>query len=218
MTDFKIVLGNKNYSSWSLRGWLALKRCGVAFEEEVVPLYQDDWRARLLAVSPAGKVPVLRHGERTVWDSLAIVEYLAELFPEAGLWPADAEARARARAVAAEMHAGFAALRNAMPMTFRGDIEAPTRDPALEADIARVAELWEDCRARFGAGGAFLFGAFSAADAFYAPVAQRFAAYRVELAGAAAAYRDAVLAAPEVEEWRRAAVAEPWTIRFPIRR
>ena len=214
MADFKIVLGNKNYSSWSLRGWLALKRCGVAFDEEVIPLYQDDWRARLLAVSPAGKVPVLLHDGRAIWDSLAIAEYLAELFPAAGLWPEERDARALARAVSAEMHAGFAALRNAMPMNFRGDIEAPHRDPAVEADIARVAELWRDCRTHFGAGGPFLFGDFSAADAFYAPVAARFAAYDVELPELAAAYRDAVLAWPDVEEWRRAAVTEPWVIRF----
>ena len=214
MADFKIVLGNKNYSSWSLRGWLALKRCGVAFDEEVVPLYQDDWRARLLAVSPAGKVPVLLHDGQAIWDSLAIAEYLAELFPAAGLWPEEREARALARAVSAEMHAGFAALRNAMPMNFRGDIQAPRRDAAVEADIARVAELWRDCRTGFGAGGPFLFGEFSAADAFYAPVAARFAAYDVELPELAAAYRDAVLAWPDVDEWRRAAVAEPWVIRF----
>jgi len=214
MADFKIVLGNKNYSSWSLRGWLALKRCGVPFDEEVVPLYQDDWRTRLLAVSPAGKVPVLQHGARAIWDSLAIAEYLAELFPAAGLWPEDREARALARAVSSEMHAGFAALRTAMPMNLRGDIEPPRRDEAVEADIARVVEIWQDCRARFGAGGPFLFGDFTAADAFYAPVAARFAAYDVDLPENAADYRDAVLAWPDIEEWRRAAVAEPWVIRF----
>ena len=218
MADFKIVLGNKNYSSWSLRGWLALKCCGVAFDEEVIPLYQDDWRARLLAVSPAGKVPVLLHDGRTVWDSLAIVEYLAELFPTAGLWPEDPGARAQARAVAAEMHAGFAALRNAMPMIFRGEVDPPRQDERVAADIARIVALWQDCRARFGDGGPFLFGRFSAADAFYAPVAQRFAAYAVDLPVAAAAYRDAVLASPAVAEWRQAAVAEPWVIRFPVRR
>lgn len=218
MADFKIVLGNKNYSSWSLRGWLALKRCGVDFDEEVVPLYQDDWRARLLAVSPSGKVPVLLHGGRTVWDTLAIVEYLAEVFPEAGLWPADGDARALARAVVAEMHAGFAALRDDMPMTFRDDAGPPKRDAPVEADIARIAGMWQDCRTRFGAGGPFLFGQFSAADVFYAPVAQRFQAYRVEVPAEAAAYRDAVLATPEVAEWRDAAVLEPWVIRFPVRR
>jgi glutathione S-transferase len=215
MADFKIVLGNKNYSSWSLRGWLALKRCGVAFDEEVIPLYQGDWRARLLAVCPAGKVPVLRHGDRTIWDTLAIVEYLAEVFPAAGLWPEDRDARALARALSAEMHAGFAALREDMPMNFRGDIEAPRRDQPVEADIARVVAMWQDCRARFGAGGPFLFGTFSAADIFYAPVAARFAAYDVDLPAAAAAYRDAVLAWPDVEEWRQAAIAETWVIRFP---
>ena len=215
MADFKIVLGNKNYSSWSLRGWLALKRCGVPFDEEVIPLYQDDWRAHLLAVSPAGKVPVLLHGGRTIWDTLAIVEYLAEVFPAAGLWPEDRDARALARALSAEMHAGFVALREDMPMNFRGDVDTPRRDEPVEADIARVVEMWQDCRARFGAGGPFLFGGYSAADVFYAPVAARFAAYDVDLPESAAAYRDAVLAWPDVEEWRRAAVAEPWVIRFP---
>jgi len=218
MADFKIVLGNKNYSSWSLRGWLALKRCGVPFDEEVVPLYQDDWRARLLAVSPAGKVPALLHDGQVIWDSLAIVEYLAELFPDAGLWPSGRAARALARALAAEMHAGFMALREDMPMNFRGDIQPPQRGPRVEADIARVVQIWQDCRARFADGGAFLFGGFSAADAFYAPVAQRFAAYAVDVPPAAAAYRDAVLATPEVAEWREAALAEPWVIRFPVRR
>ena len=147
MADFKIVLGNKNYSSWSLRGWLALKRCGVPFDEEVIPLYQDDWRARLLAVCPAGKVPMLLHGDRTIWDTLAIVEYLAEVFPAAGLWPEDRDARALARALSAEMHAGFAALREDMPMNFRGDIQASRRDEPVEADIARIVEMWQD-RAR----------------------------------------------------------------------
>ncbi len=230
MADFKIVLGNKNYSSWSLRGWLALKRCGVAFDEEVIPLYQDDWRARLLDLSPAGKVPVLLHGTQVIWDTLAIVEYLAEVFPAAGLWPEDRAARARARTISAEMHAGFAALRNHMPMNFRGDVDvpgdvpgdapgdAPRRDGPVEGDIARVVEMWQDCRARFGAGGPFLFGAFSAADIFYAPVASRLATYDVDLPEAAAAYRDAVLAWPDVEEWRRAAIAEPWVIDFPSRR
>jgi glutathione S-transferase len=184
----------------------------------VIPLYQDDWRARLLAVSPAGKVPVLLHGKRTVWDTLAIVEYLAELFPEAGLWPEERDARALARAVSAEMHAGFAALRNDMPMNFRGDIDAPRGGAAVETDIARVVALWQDCRARFGAGGPFLFGDFSAADVFYAPVAARFAAYDVGLPASAAAYRDAVLAWPDVEEWRQAAIAESWVITFPLRR
>ncbi len=218
MADFKIVLGNKNYSSWSLRGWLALKRCGVPFEEEVVPLYQDDWRARLQAVSPAGRVPTLIHGERTIWDSLAIVEYLAELFPEAGLWPADPAARATARSLSAEMHAGFAALRSDMPMNFRGDVQPAEGGEAVERDIARIVEIWTGCRARDPDGGPFLFGSFSAADIFYAPVAARFAAYGVELPETAAAYRDAVLAWPDVEEWRRDAVKETWVIRFPTAR
>ena len=215
MTDLKIILGNKSYSSWSLRGWLALKRCGVPFEEEVIPLYREDSRARLLAYSPAGRVPILRHGALTIWDSLAIVEYLAERFPEAGLWPEAPDTRATARAICAEMHAGFAALRNQMPMNLRESGPPPPGSEALSRDSARVTDIWTDCRTRFRKGGAFLFGEFTAADAFYAPVAARFATYSVPLEGAAAAYRDEILAWPDFQEWCAAAAEEPWVIRFP---
>ncbi len=215
MADFRIILGNKNYSSWSLRGWLALKRCGVPFEEEVIPLYRDDSKARLLAHGAAGKVPILKHGGLSVWDSLAIVEYLAERFPAAGLWPEDPAPRAEARALSAEMHAGFADLRNCLPMCLHGERQAARETPGLAGDIARIVQIWEGCRGRFGGGGDFLFGAFSAADVFFAPVAARFAGYGVPLDGAAAAYRDAVLAWPDLEVWSRAAAGEPWVIRFP---
>lgn len=214
-TDLSIILGNKSYSSWSLRAWLALKRCDVPFAEEVIPLYRDDSRDRLLAHSPAGKVPVLKDGDLIVWDSLAIVEYLAERFPEAGLWPREPTMRAVARAVCAEMHAGFAALRNSLPMDLRHAKRTAKRSAELARDIDRIAALWRDCRSRFGEGGPFLFGPFTAADAYYAPVATRFATYDVPLAGAAAAYRDAVLSWPDFQEWGKAAAEEPWVIRFP---
>ncbi len=215
MTDLKIILGNKSYSSWSLRGWLTLKRCGVPFEEEVIPLYREESRARLLAHSAAGQVPILRHGAFTVWDSLAIAEYLAERFPEAGLWPEAPEARAMARSICAEMHAGFAALRNQMPMNLRQPGQPPPGSEELARDIARVTDIWTDCRTRFGNSGAFLFGEFTAADAYYAPVAARFATYSVPLEGTAAAYRDAILTWPDFQEWSAAAAEEPWVIRFP---
>lgn len=219
MADYRIVLGNKRYSSWSLRAWLALRRTGVAFEEIVVPLDRPESKAAILAYSPSGRVPALKVDGVTVWDSLAIAEFLHERFPDAGLWPSDAAARARARAVAAEMHAGFAALRRALPMDLatedpaRG--RAAMRDPEVAADIARIAQIWRDCRGRFATGGDFLFGAFSAADAFYAPVATRFASYGIALDGRAAAYAVALLAWPDLDLWRAAAAEEPWIIASP---
>ncbi|MDH3472388.1 MAG: glutathione S-transferase family protein [Rhodospirillales bacterium] len=219
MPEFTITLGNKNYSSWSLRGWLALKQTGAAFDEVVIPLDRPDTKAKLLAASGSARVPVLRHGALTVWDSLAIGEYLAELFPEAGLWPAASETRAVARAVAAEMHAGFAALREHLPMDLGGRDPARGREagaiPAVARDIARVVEIWQDCRTRFGRTGDFLFGGFSLADAAYAPVAGRFVSYGIELPGTAAAYRDAVMAWPAMGEWLAAAREEPWVIDSP---
>ena len=212
MAGFTLVVGNKNYSSWSLRPWLAMRQAGIAFEEVVIPLYQAGSKAALLAHSPAGKVPVLRHGDRVVWDSLAIMEYLAETFPAAGLWPEDAAARALARSVSAEMHAGFAALRGGMPMNLRDQPSRPEGSDAVAADIERVSTIWRDCRARFGVGGSFLFGAFSAADAMYAPVVTRFRTYGVALDPTCQAYADAVLALPAFLEWQRAARQEPWVI------
>ncbi len=212
MNDLCIYLGNKNYSSWSLRAWLLLKQTGAPFREVIIPLYQDNSREQLRAHSPSGKVPALTHGELTVWESLAIAEYLAETFPAAQLWPAAPAARAVARSVSAEMHAGFTALRTHLPMDMRK--RYPGREWPAEAgeDIRRIIELWTDCRRRFGAGGDFLFGAFSIADAMYAPVVSRFVSYGVELDGVAAAYRDAVWAWPALREWVKAAEAEPWTI------
>jgi glutathione S-transferase len=215
MAELTITLGNKNYSSWSLRGWLALKQTGAAFEEVVVPLDRPDSRESILAAGPSGRVPVLRHGALTIWDSLAIGEYLAEHFPAAGLWPAERAARAVARAVTAEMHAGFAALRNHMPMDLRSRHPGLGRGLGVAEDIARIRSIWQDCRVRFGRGGDFLFGGFTLADAAFAPVVTRFVTYEVALEGAAAAYRDAVLAWPALEEWSAAARTEPWVIEFP---
>jgi glutathione S-transferase len=180
-----------------------------------VPLDRSDTKDRILAASPSGRVPVLRHGALTVWDSLAIGEYLAERYPRVGLWPKEAGARAVARAVTAEMHAGFAALRDHMPMDLRARHPGYGRGPGVAQDIARVVAIWEDCRARFGQGGDYLFGGFTLADAAFAPVATRFATYEVALEGTAAAYRDAVLTWPALEEWSAAARVEPWVIAFP---
>ena len=216
MAELTIIVGNKNYSSWSLRGWLPLRQTGADFEEVVVPLDRPETKESLLRHSPSARVPVLRHGDLTIWDSLAIGEYLAERFPAAGLWPAEPEARAIARAVTAEMHAGFYALRKYMPMDIRGSFPGRGRGPKVDRDIARIVALWEDCRASYGTGGEFLFGAPTLADAAFAPVVTRFATYEVALEGAAAAYRDTVLAWPALQEWSEAAREEPWVIEQPV--
>jgi glutathione S-transferase len=208
MAQLTIVIGSKRLSSWSLRGWLALRLTGAAFEEVVIPLDQPTTRRRILAHSPAGRVPVLKDGAVTVWESLAICEYLAERFPAAGLWPDEPAARALARAVAAEMHAGFADLRRDMAMDCLARRPGEGDTPAARADIARVSEIWRDCRQRFGGGGEFLFGSVGAADAMYAPVVSRFVTYGVALDQVSAAYRDAVLALPAMAEWLAAAAAE----------
>jgi len=216
MVEFTLIVGNKNYSSWSLRGWLAARLAGIEFDEQVVRLSEPGSRGALLEHSRAGKVPVLKHGRRVIWDSLAIIEYLAEQRPAAGLWPADAEARALARSIAAEMHAGFAALRSHMPMNLRKSLPGLGMGPGVADDIARISAIWQDCRSRFGAdggaGGPFLFGAASAADAMYAPVATRFRTYGVALDPVAAAYVEAVHAWPAFRQWQAAALAEPWII------
>jgi glutathione S-transferase len=212
MAEFTIYIGNKNYSSWSMRGWLMLKHTGTDFAEEVVPLEEANTRTSILRHSPSGKVPALRHGELVVWESLAIGEYLAELFPQAQLWPAAAAARAVARAASLEMHAGFAALRSHLPMNIRSSF--PNRGVTAESqvDINRVIALWRDCRKRFGEGGDFLFGPFGIADAMFAPVVSRFRTYRIELEAEAQRYADAVWALPMMQEWAVAARNEPMII------
>ncbi|MGF1594364.1 MAG: glutathione S-transferase family protein [Kiloniellaceae bacterium] len=208
MADTKLILGNKTYSSWSLRGWLAARLAGLAFEEVVIPLRKPGTRAEILKYSRAGKVPTLMIDGEPIWDSLAIAEYLAERFPDKGLWPADPAARRLARCVTAEMHAGFPALRSALPMDLSKHYPGHPIGPEVQADIDRIREIWRDCRAGFGREGGFLFGRVSIADAFYAPVVTRFRTYDVKLDEVAADYCDAVTAWPLMQEWTAAAATE----------
>ena len=204
-----LVIGNRNYSSWSLRPWLALAMTGAAFETLRIPLYQPDSQARIRQYSAAGKVPVLVDGGCTVRDSLAICEYLAERFPCAGLWPADPAARAQARSAACEMHSGFTALRRELPMNIRLDRIGHAWSPEAQADIDRVLDLWSGLRARHGGEGPFLFGRFSIADAMYAPVVLRLRSYRVAVPEeSTASYMRSVLDLPPMQEWIAAAVSE----------
>lgn len=206
MSGLVLVVGNKNYSSWSLRPWLAMKQLGLEFEEKRISLYVPGAKEKLRGYSPAGKVPILIDGERRIWDSLAILEYLAESQPS--LWPAAPAARALARSISAEMHSGFAALRQHMSMNIRRRHPGKGRTPETLADIARIVAMWSDCRTRFGADGPFLFGTFGAADAMYAPVVLRFRTYAVELPPPCRAYADAVLGLPALREWMDAAEGE----------
>ena len=206
----KIIIGNKNYSSWSLRAWLAAREGGFNFGEIDIPLFRPDSRARILSHSPSGKVPCLNDNGVLVWDSLAIGEYLAEKQP--ALLPADPVARATARAVSAEMHAGFRDLRTHMPMNIRKDYRGFGRSPDVDEDIARIIAIWNDCRARFGAGGPYLFGHFTLADAAFAPVCFRCKTYGLEVNGAAGDYLATMLANKHMQEWEAAARAETESI------
>jgi glutathione S-transferase len=204
----KLILGNKNYSSWSFRPWLAMKVAGIPFEETVLPIYIPGAREKILESSPSGKVPILIDGAVRVWESLAIIEYAAEKFPGAGLWPQRREVRAHARAVANEMHGGFLPLRRSCPMNMRRAPGAIELAPDVLANAARIDEIWTDCRARYR--GPFLFGAFGAADAMFAPVVSRFHTYAVAVGPIARGYMDAVMALPAWGEWQAAAVEERW--------
>lgn len=210
-----LLIGNKNYSSWSLRPWMAMKVAGVAFGETLVPLDTPDFRAAVSALGGGegrGSVPVLIDGDAVVWESLAILEYLADRFPQAGLWPAHQHARAHARAIAAEMHAGFQPLRRHLPMNVRRPVKPRALDDAVAADVARIDAIWSTCRLRFGDSGPFLFGDFGAADAMYAPVVWRFHTYAVPVSDAARAYMAAVLSLPASTAWHEAARREPWVL------
>ena len=207
MTDLTLVIGNKNYSSWSLRAWLALRHCAVPFNEDHIELDQIDSASRIRAYSPAGRVPVLVDKDLTIWDSLAICEYLAERFPDARLWPQEAAARAAARSVSAEMHAGFTALRNELPMNIRASRRVQTSAQA-DVDIARVVAIWSSCRVQHGARGGWLFGEFSIADAMYAPVVLRLRTYGIDVPEPAAGYMTHVLADAGLREWIDAALLE----------
>ena len=208
MEKLELIIGNKAYSSWSLRPWLVLKEAGADFTETRVPLYVHGYKEELLKYAPSGKVPILKHGAVTVWDSLAICEYLAELFPQAGLWPKDPAVRALARAVSAEMHSGFSAIRNAMPYNCRARGRHVPITAEVQKEIDRVLSLWRDCRAQHGKGGPWLFGRFSIADAMFIPVAGRFITYSVPLDAVAQSYADAALDHPAVREWTAAAMQE----------
>lgn len=201
-----LVIADKNFSSWSLRPWLVLKQADLPFREIGIRLRRPDTPAEIRRYSPSGRVPCLIDGHLVVWDSLAICETLAEQFP--ALWPDDPLLRAEARAISAEMHSGFTGLRQHLPMDIATYDPARGQAPEAAADIARIVALWESCRSRFAARGSFLFGAFSIADAMYAPVVWRFVSYGVALPPAAADWRDTLLALPAMQEWRAGALAE----------
>ena len=207
-----LTLGNKNYSSWSMRPWIAMKVAGIPFKETVISLDAAEFKPTLLRLSPVGKVPVLSDGDVHVWESLAILEYLAEKFPAAKLWPAEPKARAHARAIANEMHAGFVPLRRHCPMNFWRPVKKRELTSDVAANVSRIDEMWSHCRATFGGGGSFLFGAFTAADAMYAPVVSRFSTYAIDVSAPSRAYMDAVMALPAWSEWRAAALREPWVL------
>jgi glutathione S-transferase len=201
-----LVIGDKAWSSWSLRPWLALRVAKIPFTETGIRLRRPDTPEQIARHSPSGRVPVLKHGGLTVWDSLAICEYSAELAPEAKLWPEDRASRAAARSISAEMHSGFHALRKEFPMDFHARAAGRVPSVEAEADVRRVVDIWSAARRNYGAGGPFLFGAFTIADAMYAPVATRFRTYSIDLAafgddGTAAAYAQTVLTMPEMQEW-----------------
>jgi len=205
----KLAIGNKNYSTWSMRPWLALRANNIPFEEIFIPLYtgQAD-KDRILSVSRAGKVPALVDGDLTVWDSLAIIEYLAEKFPQARLWPEDRAARAHARSISAEMHSGFPALRNECPMNLHRPIRSVALSDDARSDAARVQDIWAECYQRYGKAGPFLFGTFGGADAMFAPVVHRFRTYAIPVEGDARHYIDAMMSLPAFAEWTRDGLAE----------
>jgi len=207
-----LVIGNKNYSSWSMRPWVALRAAGIQFRERLVKFESQDWAEHIDTLSPSRLVPILWEGEPgtgfPTWDTLAIVERAHELFPSNGIWPAEPRARARARSICAEMHAGFRALRGALPMNIRGRYPGKGMNTDVARDIERISALWADTRRQFGQGGPYLFGAFTAADAYYAPVASRFVTYGVTLSGPPRQYQLALLEAPAVRDWCSAAVQE----------
>ncbi len=212
MADLRLVIGNKNYSSWSMRAWLLLARVGVEFSETVIPLLSPASEERLAGICPAGLVPVLFIDDEPVWDSLAIAETLAELFPEKNLWPEDFRARSLARSVSAEMHSGFFHLRNTMPMNCRQVTKAHAFSKEVRRDIERIESIWSSCRKQYSNSGPWLFGEYSIADAMYAPVASRFNSYPVKLSDNAKEYVDIVMSDACMREWYREAEEESWAI------
>jgi glutathione S-transferase len=206
----KLVIGNKNYSSWSMRPWLAMRASNIAFDEVLIPLYTDDKadKEQILGFTRSGKVPALIDGDVTVWDSLSIIEYVAERFPEARLWPENRALRAHARSISAEMHSSFLPLRNECGMNLHRPIRAVALSADARANVARIEQIWIECRERHGRLGPFLFGNFSAADAMFAPVVHRFRTYAIDVAPQAQAYMDTMMAQPAFAEWTKAGLAE----------
>jgi glutathione S-transferase len=203
-----LVIGNQNYSSWSLRAWLLLRHADIAFKAERIGLFTPTFRDEIARYSPAGKVPVLMDDRFAVWDTLAICEYVAEKLPDKQLWPVDVQARARARSLAAEMHSGFTALRTHMPMNLRANLPGHGLRRDVAADIRRIVTAWAECRKQYGANGPFLFGRFTCADAMFAPVCSRFMTYCVALPEPARSYVAHMMALPAMCEWREAALRE----------
>lgn len=206
-----LIIANKTYSSWSFRPWILMRQFGIEFKEVTIPLAQEDTRAQILRYSPSGKCPVLQDGEIAVWDSLAIIEYLAEKFPQAAIWPRAWAARAKARSLAAEMHSGFASLRATLPVNMRRKVKKRELSPESAADVARIEQIFEAAGQEAGGGG-FLLGDFSAADAMFAPVVNRFHVYDVAVAAGTRAYLDRMMGLPAWNEWAQGAKAEPWVI------
>ena len=206
--QLKLIIGNKNYSTWSLRSWFLLKEAGIEFEEYRIPLDEDDTAAEIARFSPSGRVPVLMMGEQPVWDTLAIAETVAERWPEKNLWPSDPAARAHARSISAEMHAGFATLREAMPMNCRAMGRKVSLPDALTADIDRVLDIWSDCHRRYRSQGDWLFGGFSVADAMFAPVVLRFRTYGINLPESASSYPRRLLESEAIQDWLLASESE----------
>jgi glutathione S-transferase len=205
----RLIIGNKNYSSWSLRPWLLLKQLGIPFEEQKLSFSDPAFKEKISAVNPVGKVPVLVDGDLTVWDSLAIIEYIAEKFPRHGVWPQSMTARARARSVCAEMHSGFQSLRSHLDMNCELHLPMPVLDRGTRRDVARICDIWMDCpRWADGVDGPFLFGTFSAADAYFAPIVRRFVTYDIAVPAAARRYVQTIDALPSMKEWMAAALAE----------
>jgi len=209
----QLIIGNKNYSSWSLRPWLLMQVKDIPFTEEKIYLYCDGSSNLIRQHSPAGKVPVLENSEVKVWDSLAICEYLAEAYPEKYCWPQDMQARALARSIAAEMHSGFFFIREKLPMNCRQSMRYAVKDDALQSEINRINSIWQDCRLHYQDQGEFLFGDFSIADAMYAPVVLRFNSYGIEVGSVAKAYMRNILALKPMQQWIQAGQAESAVIR-----
>ncbi len=208
----KLILANKAYSSWSLRPWILLAQLKIPFDEVVIPMDQPETRESMLKYAPTGKCPSLQDGKIVIWESLAIIEYLAEAYPEKTVWPKGKAARAHARSIASEMHAGFVALRQACPTNFRRPVKAIPLSDEVKADVARIEAAWSHARVSFGKGGPFLFGRFSAADAMFAPVVNRLHVYDVSVSRQTRAYMDTIMGLPAWKAWIADAFAEPWRI------